>query len=315
MIKPIKLNILVKNAADSVQMLLEKFLPKVGLAALIGESDIGKSTWLILLALFVALKEKLFLGMKLNVTHGRALYVSTEDDASNFGPRAKKLCKKLEISESELEKIEFYFTDDVEKLASNLNDYLSDNKFDLVVIDAFSDILSEDGNNATVVRKTLNGLSKIASRYQCLILVLHHMRKSAGSEPSKNDVLGSSGFEAKMRSVIGLYRGNEPGEVKMKILKGNYLSPEDKMVVRTLSFVDQYFTLKVASIQPFEKDSIDSIKLKGDKILQELKDLDDDTKNKTQLFQLALEKGYPYKKTKFYSDYADFKTKPSQYGI
>jgi RecA-family ATPase len=315
MLRVTKLSVLVKNAADSVLMLLEKCLPKVGLAGLIGESDIGKTTWLILFALFVSLKSKVFLGMKLNVTHGRALYVSTEDDASNFGSKVKKMCQKLDISENELENIEFFFTDDVEKLASNLDEYLSKSKFDLVVIDAFSDILSDDGNNVTVVRKILNGLSLVASKHQCLVLVLHHMRKTAGSEPTKNDALGSSGFEAKMRTVIGLYRGSEPGEVKMKILKGNYLSPQDKMVVRTLKFEDQYFTLKDASSTTVEKVKVDSKKEVASKILQELLESDDGQMKRAELFEIAKKKDYPYSKSKFYSDLSKMKPKPTGYGF
>jgi RecA-family ATPase len=313
--KVIKLSVLVKNAKDSVEMLINNFLPKVGLAGLIGESDIGKSTLLLVLALFVSRKMAEFLGMQMNVEHGRVLYVSTEDDESNFGPRVKKLCKKYEISEEELENIEFFFTDDYESVEKNLDSFLSSSKFDLVVIDAFSDILNEDGNNATAVRKVLRSLSAITAKHKCLILILHHTRKSARNEPGKHDVLGSSAFEAKMRTLIGLYSGSEPNEVKMKILKGNYLSPEDKQAVRYLSFVDQHFTLKNVSIEVKSEIPRESKAEKAKKIISELLELHGDTKSNSELFKEAETLGYPFGKSKFYSDIKEARSTTLSYGF
>ena len=155
----------------------------------------------------------------------------------------------------------------------------------------------------------------MVAKHKCLILILHHTRKSAGAEPGKHDVLGSSAFEAKMRTLIGLYRGNEPNEVKMRILKGNYLSPEDKQVVRYLSFVDQHFTLKNASIEVKPVTPSESKVEKAKKIISELLELHGETKSITELFKEAEKLGYQFGKSKFYSDIKEARSTTLSYGF
>ncbi len=63
-----------------IPKLLEPILPKVGVIALGGSSDTGKSTILRQLAMAIVSKEEDFLGFKLTPEHHSAIYLSTEDD-------------------------------------------------------------------------------------------------------------------------------------------------------------------------------------------------------------------------------------------
>lgn len=63
-----------------VPMLLDPILPQVGVVALGGSSDTGKSAFLRQLACAIATADSEFLGFKLNSKHHNAIYVSTEDD-------------------------------------------------------------------------------------------------------------------------------------------------------------------------------------------------------------------------------------------
>ena len=71
--------LLNKNIKE-IPSLLEPLLPKSGLVCLAGSSDTGKSAFLRQLSMSVSAGLKTFLGMKLNVEHHSAIYVSTEDD-------------------------------------------------------------------------------------------------------------------------------------------------------------------------------------------------------------------------------------------
>ena len=71
---------LLNQNINEIPTLLEPLLPKSGLVCLAGSSDTGKSAFLRQLSMSVSAGLKTFLGMKLNVEHRSAIYVSTEDD-------------------------------------------------------------------------------------------------------------------------------------------------------------------------------------------------------------------------------------------
>ena len=76
---------LLEGSNDKMATLLDPYLPKTGLVALVGSSDTGKSAFLQQLALSVALGDSTFVGLPLSLTHRRAVYVSTEDDQRSLG--------------------------------------------------------------------------------------------------------------------------------------------------------------------------------------------------------------------------------------
>ncbi|WP_345275549.1 AAA family ATPase [Litoribaculum gwangyangense] len=218
---------------ENIPKLLEPFLQKSGLATLVGTSDAGKSTFLRQLCLSIVLKSKAFLGFKLNPKHHRVIYVTTEDDYSSVSysiikqvNSLKKKIKNLDVSN--LSNLEFIF--DTENLYENLKTSIEENPVDLIVIDAFTDIYDKEINANTQVRRFLNIYSNLAFQNNCLILFLHHIGKNTQRKtPSKDSIIGSQAFEAKMRVVLEL-RPNFKNKnfIDLWVLKSNFLESSYK---------------------------------------------------------------------------------------
>ena len=67
-------------------------LLKAGLMALVGPSDVGKSTLLLQLCADVALNDT-FLDFPIQATHKKCIYVSTEDDKYTVAQRLQRLTR------------------------------------------------------------------------------------------------------------------------------------------------------------------------------------------------------------------------------
>ena len=71
---------LLKMKVEKMDFLIDGLMQRVGLVAIAGSSDVGKSTFLRQLATSIVLDKSEFLGFKINSKHKSALYISTEDD-------------------------------------------------------------------------------------------------------------------------------------------------------------------------------------------------------------------------------------------
>ena len=111
---------------------------------------------------------------------------------------------------------------------------------DCVIIDTFTDIYGSDMNVTNKVRNFLTDYSVLANRHSCLFIFLHYTgKKTEDLVPSKNNLLWSPGFEAKMRLVIELRHDKAiPEHRHMCIVKGNYLPTEYKQDSYKLYFDD-----------------------------------------------------------------------------
>jgi RecA-family ATPase len=221
--------------------LLDPFLQSVGLASLVGESDSGKSTLLRQLCIDIALKKDTFLGFKLNAKQNKVLYVSTEDNPDSLSFSIKKQIELLHpnIDTNELKNLnnlEFIF--DPNQLLEYLKNRLKKNPVDLIVIDAFTDVFTKEINSNTQVRNFLNTYDKLAKENNCLIIFLHHIGKRAeNKEANKNNVIGSQGFEAKMRVVLQLKKRGSSSSIRdLWILKSNFLNNSHKKNSYVLNF-------------------------------------------------------------------------------
>ncbi|WP_028890809.1 AAA family ATPase [Tenacibaculum sp. 47A_GOM-205m] len=224
-----------------VPKLVEPFFQKTGLASLVGTSDTGKSTFLRQLALSIALKKDDFLGFKIKAQHNKVIYVSTEDSpfsvSSSIRKQVKNICNK-EDDISLIQNLKFIF--DSENLYKSLEDSLSETPVDLIIIDAFTDVFTGEINANTQVRKFLNKYDTLAKKNDCLIVFLHHTgKKTQYNKPSKDSIIGSQAFEAKMRAVIEIRNNLKiKNQKELWVLKANFLEKKEKVKSHVLNFDD-----------------------------------------------------------------------------
>lgn len=241
---------LFKYNYEELPKLIEPIFPKVGLASLVGSSDTGKSTFLRQLALSIALNLEDFVGYKTDTRTRNVIYISTEDDPASTSISLKKQIKGLhkskDLVESNLNHIKFIFDFNLNEnndanLFSILNSDLETFGADLIIVDAFTDIFNGDINSSTKVREFLNQFSALAKRNNCLVLFLHHTGKRTDKfTASKDNVLGSQAFEAKMRVLIELKQyPNDDTKRTLTITKGNYLSSHIKKYSKVLKFDEE----------------------------------------------------------------------------
>lgn len=224
---------LYEQKVEVIPKLLHPFLQKVGLASLVGTSDSGKSTFLRQLSLSVALNLKTFLGFSLESKSNKVIYVSTEDDSNAISFSIRKqvdhlLKENKSIDLNLLNNLQFIFETD--NLLEKLSKELENESVDLIVIDAFTDVFSKELNANIQVRQFLNEYDKLAKKHDCLILFLHHIGKNTlRSAPSKDSIIGSQAFEAKMRVVLELRPNRFKTNYKdLWVLKANFLDATQK---------------------------------------------------------------------------------------
>ncbi len=219
---------MLSTVHEQMDCLLDPILPRVGVAALVGSSDSGKSTLLRGLAMAVASGAGNYLNFRLNQRHNRAIYVSTEDDQAALSVLMTRQIAELATTKEHYSKLSFIF--DTTNLLTTLDAALSDVPTDLVVIDAFADLYTGPLNENNRVRSFLNAFSQLSQRHSTLIIFLHHTGKRTESlAPSKHNAIGSQGFEAKMRLVMELRTDPTRHDIRhLCFVKGNYLSQEFK---------------------------------------------------------------------------------------
>jgi RecA-family ATPase len=232
---------LLNSKVEEIPCLWEPFFRQSGLGALVGSSDTGKSVFCRQLAMAIATRQESFLGHPLNLRTANVLYVSTEDDASAISQLLQRHLKDTEKVNELLKNFHFLFN--FEKLPERLDTFLTENKVDLVILDSYGDLFDgKDSNSISQVREFLNKFSKIANKHNCFFLFVHHVgKRTEDKEPSKQNVLGSQGFEAKMRIVLELRKGDNLTKY-LSVIKGNYLGIEYKTSSYELEFNEQTLT-------------------------------------------------------------------------
>lgn len=226
---------------DKSSYLWQPYIQRGQISILAGTSDVGKSTLLRQLALLVSCGGKTFLDQPLQTKTNRALFYSTEDNLYATKQVLEEQNKGLQLEK--LDEILFLFEQD--KPVQKINEILKDNPVDLVIIDSFTDTFEGDINNSISVRKFMKDFSQMAVNYDCAVILLHHIGKGKEEGPaSKNNLLGSTGIEAKARLVMELKGGKHADERELWFTKGNSLTTEQKskgMIIslgehRTFSF-------------------------------------------------------------------------------
>lgn len=229
---------LLNNPIKEIPCIITPIFQQIGLACIAGSSDTGKSSFLRNLCMNVVSGKKDFVGFSINARHRRAIYVSSEDDEQAINYLIHKQSYDLDIFPSDLQGLVYIF--DTENLLKKLDRMLEEQPVDIVCIDAFGDLYSGGMNDNNQVRNFLNQYSQLAQKHKCLIIFLHHCGKRTENQaPSKNNLIGSQGFEAKMRLVLDLRSDTIEADIRhLCILKGNYLTSDAKNESYKLRFTE-----------------------------------------------------------------------------
>ena len=203
-------------------------IPAGCLSLIVGESDIGKSTFHTQLALSIVSGASKFLGRDINAKHKRVVMVSTEEGISGIGNKIQNQMKKIPIDADAAERLIILTSSD--NIPDRIKEILRKTPVDLVIIDAFSDVFSLDMNSSNRVRGFFNSYADIIREYHCSIVFIHHIRKTREGLPlHKNQVLGSVGIVDKVRQAIWLSRDRKTSSMRqLTIIKGNYITDEEK---------------------------------------------------------------------------------------
>lgn len=251
---------LINNNITEVPMLISPLFHQVGMASIFGSSDVGKSSLARLICILVVLGYNIE-GFEVKAIFNRAIYVSLEDDLQAISPLFKKQVKALGLKASQLKAIDFIFYSD--NIIDELDQRLTKDPADLVVIDPYSQVCSKDMYKANEVRDVLGEYQRLAIKHRCLIIFIHHTRKTGESlNPSKNNALGSQAFEAYLRLLIEVKSNiNNPHKKHVCVVKGNYVPTEFKRDSFDFEFTDDLIYKSLGTRTPFDRLDIPESKI------------------------------------------------------
>ena len=274
-----------------LEYIVDKLIPRGTLCALVGESDTGKSSLLRQLALSLAYGDKDFLGFKLKGSCNNVLYVSTEDGEAATSQWMNRYFGEDVPQDDLLAKVFFTFRTD--GVIDNLREVVRENCIDLIIVDSYADLFTGSMNNSNEVRNFLNQYNDLANEFGATVVFLHHTKKSAaGSRPNKNNILGSQGFEAKMRSVMMLRKDTNDTSLRhLCVIKGNYMSEANKADSYVIRFNDH-----LAFENTGDRVSLDEL-VEEDDYIHEARQMKKDGKSFREIEKELNSKGYEVSKS------------------
>jgi RecA-family ATPase len=216
--------------------IVKGLIPAECLSLIVGESDIGKSTFHTQLALTIVSGMPKFLGREINVKHKRVLIVSTEEGIGAIGNRIQKQMARIPIDSDASERLIILTSSD--NITHRIREILKKAPVDIIIIDAFSDVFHLDMNISNKVRGFFNAYTDMIREFKCSIVFIHHIGKSREGLPlHKNQVLGSVGIVDKVRQALWLSRDKKSSfKRQLTIIKGNYVTDEEKNKSLVLNF-------------------------------------------------------------------------------
>jgi AAA domain-containing protein len=149
------------------QFLIEGFLAAKGVGIIAGDSTIGKSPLANQLALSVAAGIP-FLGMK--TKKGRVLYFDLENPLQDCKGMRDALVQFLGLAETPGDFLLVTEPGDLERLLAEIRP-------GLVVIDSLRAFRPDVTERNRVAGEWLNEIRRLARKYGCFFLIVHHMRK------------------------------------------------------------------------------------------------------------------------------------------
>lgn len=214
--------------ADSMEWLVEGMLPRQGVIVLGGKQKQGKTLLAQQMSLSVVDNLEV-LGHEVD-NPGPVVFVGLEGSRGSFITRIQGQCRGLGISTAglpfhlitrpkrELPTINSPLWMELEALCAAIHPRM-------LVIDPLIWISSADeSDNAAMARTVMLPLQQFAVRHDCLVLIVHHMKKPAGEDkgkaPSANEWQG--GLADKIRGASAITAGTDGNLVFEEIEGGIY---------------------------------------------------------------------------------------------
>lgn len=181
-------------------------LPKGRLVLLAAQGGTGKTS--------VAL----YLAKTLAQRGTRVLYWSFEEDEQDFTNKIGKVAG-LDIIDNTETDIDL----SKEEETIELNNFLFENGYDVLVIDPISALLDGDTNDNQKVRRMLNSLISITKNLGVTVLGIHHFRKPGrtGVENIRGAIIGASAWVDTARLVHCLVKDKIGGGLYIETVKSN----------------------------------------------------------------------------------------------
>ena len=204
--------------------ILEDLIPAEEISVLAGPGGVGKSGFYLHMSINIVLGISEFIGRQLKPKFNFVLIIATEDNEKRLASRIKKIHKKISPEGKSIENLIIITTG--EDLNKSISQELEKKSFDLVVIDALTDILDSDQNSPTDVRQFYNNFETLIREFHTAFLFVTHVNKSPYSS-GRNRILGSTAIVDRARSVLMMEK-DKTGVRTIKIEKSNNIS-DDKL--------------------------------------------------------------------------------------
>jgi archaellum biogenesis ATPase FlaH len=235
---------------SSYKDIVEELIPTAEISVLAGKGGIGKSLLYQELCLSICLNINEFLGRKISVKHFAVLIIATEDNERRISSRIKKQLKKIAPDAKSIPGLVVITTR--KDLIKTIRKEFGIKFYDLVVIDALGDVLSDESYSGSVVRDFYDEFEQIMREFGTTFLVVHHENKSA-SRDGRSRILGSVAIVDRARSVFMLSK-DKTGLRTLTIEKSNNIS-DDKIGIPTyLKFDPETLTYSVIEEPKNSKD-------------------------------------------------------------
>lgn len=190
-----------------VPFLWGDIFPKGEFVGIVGKSGVNKSTFCRQLCLSIASRQTRFLSSELTPTYGRAMYCFSEENENWIRCYLRKNCNGIDYNTNDLENmtvVNMQNFETGEEMLSFFREELAKQKFDMIVIDSYSDFIVKfnaklnDNDSIRVLKSQIEFLKEGG----CTVLFNHHTSDKASAVGT---FLGANAFKQIVRSQLEIF--------------------------------------------------------------------------------------------------------------
>lgn len=176
--RPMPLNEFLNMDIPPVEYWIEPVLPKNGKVMVSASSNVGKSMFVMNLALAMTCNIPLAFE-KFKVNPARVLYLDLEMGESPMKDRFQTMCRKNNLSTDTLFVKHLPCADLLnDEQCNNLRKCIAEAKADVVILDPLGHAWAGDENSGDQVAKFTSRMNEIISERKVSFLIVHHWRKA-----------------------------------------------------------------------------------------------------------------------------------------